>query len=95
MVVPVDKQNVQPRCLRYSAISCRYDPSVCFVNGDDTGIGSGISVYNSGRVVCTAVVDNDDFDLFQGLTYNRVEAFTDIPFYIINGYDDRYEGLHV
>ena len=90
-------------CSNEQAAPANEEKRVCTVdNGGVEGLdmtvtatGNGISVYNSGRVVCTAVVDNDDFDLFQGLTDNRVEAFPYILFYIVHRYDDRYTGLHI
>ena len=68
---------------------------VGFVDDDDTRVFVGISGDDFRRVVGAAVVDDNDFDIFQGLIDNRIEAFFEMFLYIVNRYDDRYTGLHI
>ena len=67
---------------------------VGFVDDDDARVFVGISGDDFRRVVCTAVVDDNDFYVGECLGDDRVETFFELFTDVVDGYDDRYFGWH-
>ena len=64
------------------------------VDDYDAGVLSGKPGDNLGRVVGTAVVDNNDFQVGKSLTDNRLQTGFELFAHVVNRNDDRDSGCH-
>ena len=91
-IVTVEVLYIFALCGFYSRFTGVGKSFVGFVDDDDARVFVGISGDDFRRVVCTAVVDDNDFYVGECLGDDRVETFFELFTDVVDGYDDRYFG---